>query len=88
MLPPRWPLIAAFGVALVAHVSLWARMRAERRERHRWKGFSADHPDDLTGFEQFERGRYTARGQRLYPWFVLTAVALLAAGILLAAELL
>ncbi len=74
----RWVLVVSFLLALGLNLGLWGRMRSERLERRRWKGFQADGPDDLTGLEQFERNRYTPTGQRLYPWFVASTVVLLA----------
>ena len=78
-----WLLAGAFVVSLIANITLWLRIREERVERRYWKRFVSEMPDDLTGVEQFDPTRYTARGRRLYPWFlgssILTMVLFFAA---------
>lgn len=69
----RWALAAAFVMSLAINLALWRRMRVERIERHGWKGYVADMPDDLTGVEQFDPAKYTRAGRRLFPWFVGSA---------------
>jgi multidrug efflux pump subunit AcrB len=70
----RWILGLSFLVSLVASIVLWSRMRDERRERHSWKGFAADMPDDISGLEQWDRDRYSPAGKRLYPWFLASSL--------------
>ena len=69
-----WLLAAAFVVSLVVNIALWSRIGDERVERHYWKRFVSDQPDDLTGVEQFDPIRYTPSGRRLYPWFLASSV--------------
>ena len=73
----------AFVLSLVLTMALWIRMRSERLERSRWRGFQADAPMDATGLEQFDPTRYSAAGRKLYPAFVLSALAVIALGIII-----
>jgi len=70
----RWILLATLGIAISINITLWLRIRTERIERHLWKGFIADMPDDLTGVEQCDPSRYTVAGRRIYPWFLASSL--------------